>query len=78
VPEILRSAKLSHITSVSSDELDARFVPSPCFFTSHCQLNVFTTGSIESYTKGSTVTRLCNVYVEFQIPGIRELDTAVP
>ena len=76
MPEILRSAKLSHITSVSSDELEARFVLSPSFVIPHCQLNAFGTGSIESYTKGTAVTRLCIVYVDFQIPGIRELDTA--
>ena len=36
VPEILRSAKRSHTTSISSDELEARFVPSPSFFILHC------------------------------------------
>ena len=47
VPEILRSAKLSHITSVNSDELEAGFVPSPSSFISLCQLNAFGTGIIE-------------------------------
>jgi hypothetical protein len=78
VPAILRSDTLSHISSVSSDELEARFVSSPSFFISHCQLNAFRRGSIESYTRETAAARLCIVYVYFQILVIRELYRAVP